>query len=159
LPNSGHRDRVWIGDYSTLRLLSATLRMSLVGVASANLASNNKDEISDLLFRYVTGPEFRQKVEAMIDTYKDMRETIDRDKRASIARWSKQEKQIEKVIAITAGTYGDLRGLIGSSMQSIPALEGDDEKDTTSKAIESSKEVETTAIGVNDDINPDDIPF
>ena len=127
LPNSGHRDRVWIGDYSTLRLLSVALRASLVGIASAKLASDNKDEISDLLFRYVTGSEFRQKVEAMVDTYKDMRDTIDREKRASIARWSKQEKQIEKVIAITAGTYGDLRGLIGSSMQSIPALEAGEE--------------------------------
>ncbi len=129
LPNSGHRDRVWIGDYSTLRLLSVALRASLVGIASAKLASDNKDEISDLLFRYVTGSEFRQKVEAMVDTYKDMRDTIDREKRASIARWSKQEKQIEKVIAITAGTYGDLRGLIGSSMQSIPALEAGEEPD------------------------------
>src|SRR3989344_7958658 len=127
LPNSGHRDRVWIGDYSTLRLLSVALRASLVGIASAKLASDNKDEISDLLFRYVTGSEFRQKVEAMVDTYKDMRDTIGREKRASIARWSKQEKQIEKVIAITAGTYGDLRGLIGSSMQSIPALEAGEE--------------------------------
>lgn len=130
LPNSGYRDRVWIGDYSALRLLSVALRTSLVGIASAKLASDNKDEISDLLFRYVTGSEFRQKVEAMVDTYKDMRDTIDREKRASIARWSKQEKQIEKVIAITAGTYGDLRGLIGSSMQSIPALEAGEESDT-----------------------------
>lgn len=130
LPNSGHRDRVWIGNYSTLKLLSVALHTSLVGIASAKLASDNKDEISDLLFRYVTGPEFRQKVEAMIDTYKDMKETIDREKRASIARWSKQEKQIDKVIAITAGTYGDLRGLIGSSMQSIPALEAGEESDT-----------------------------
>lgn len=159
LPNSGHRDRVWIGDYSTLRLLSVALRMSLVGVASATLASNHKDEISDLLFRYVTGAEFRQKVEAMIDTYKDMRETIDLDKRRSFARWSKQEKQIEKVIAITAGTYGDLRGLIGSSMQSIPALEGDDETGTAPKATESTKEVESTVIVADDDIDPDDIPF
>lgn len=127
LPNSGYRDRVWIGDYSALRLLSVALRASLVGIASAKLVSDNKDEISDLLFRYVTGSEFRQKVEAMVDTYKDMRDTIDREKRASIARWSKQEKQIEKVIAITAGTYGDLRGLIGSSMQSIPALEAGEE--------------------------------
>ncbi len=95
----------------------------------------------------------------MIDTYNDMRETIDLDKRRSFARWSKQEKQIKKVIAITAGTYGDLRGLIGSSMQSIPALEGDDETGTAPKAIESTKEVESTVIVADDDIDPDDIPF
>jgi hypothetical protein len=164
LPNSGHRDRVWIGNYSTLRLLSAALRASLVGIASAKLASDNKDEISDLLFRYVTGSEFRQKVEAMIDTYKDMRETIDREKRASIARWSKQEKQIDKVIAITAGTYGDLRGLIGSSMQSIPALEAGEESDT-----EKQKDAIENAIPVNvipeststeeEEVSPEDIPF
>lgn len=164
LPNSGHRDRVWIGNYSTLRLLSVALRASLVGIASAKLASDNKDEISDLLFRYVTGPEFRQKVEAMIDTYKDMRETIDRDRRASIARWSKQEKQIEKVMTITAGTYGDLRGLIGSSMQSIPALEAEEESDTekqkstTENILPTDVSSHSTSIE-GKDINPDDIPF
>jgi hypothetical protein len=135
LPNSGFRDRVWIGNYTTLRLLSAALRASLIGIASAKLASENKDEISDLLFRYVTGAEFRQKVEAMIDTYKDMRDTVEKEKRASIARWARQEKQIEKVVAITASTYGDLRGVIGSSMQSIPALEAGDESESEEKEV------------------------
>lgn len=164
LPNSGCRDRIWIGNYFTLRLLSVALRMSLVGVASAKLASGNKDEISDLLFRYVTGSEFRQKIEAIIDTYKDMRETIDRDKRASIARWSKQEKQIEKVIAITAGTYGELRGLIGPSMQSIPALEAGDESDITkqediTEGTVPAKTISESILEEDEEINPDDIPF
>lgn len=161
LPNSGFRDRIWIGDYSTLRLLSVALRTSLVGIASAKLASENKDEISDLLFRYVTGPEFRQKVEAMIDTYKDMRDTIEKEKRAAIARWSKQEKQIDKVVAITAGTYGDLRGLIGAPMQPIPALEAGDEEETEEKQEETTtpeKQPQKTPVEI-DDVNPDDIPF
>ena len=156
LPNSGFRDRVWIGNYITLRLLSLALRTQLVGIASAKLASENKDEIGDMLFRYVTGPEFRQKVEGMIDTYKDMKDTIDREKRAAMSRWAKQEKQIEKVVAITAGTYGDLRGLIGAPMQSIPALEeGEDlEEAPATKPMDLEEDTKK-----RDEIDPDDIPF
>jgi hypothetical protein len=159
LPNSGFRDRVWIGNYSTLRLLSIALRNSLVGIASAKLASDNKDEISDLLFRYVTGAEFRQKVEAMIDTYKDMRETVDKEKRAAIARWAKQEKQIEKVIAITASTYGDLRGLAGSSMQSIPALEAGDEQEHVLSKTSNLLETKSEVLPKEEEVNPDDVSF
>ena len=41
-------------------------------------------------------------------------------------RWSKREKQIQRVICNTSGMYGDLQGLIGSSLHNIPALSHQD---------------------------------
>ncbi|MFH1334059.1 MAG: hypothetical protein ABIH77_01975 [Pseudomonadota bacterium] len=39
--------------------------------------------------------------------------------------WAKREKQIDQVISNTAKMHGDIQGLLGSSVQSIPALEMD----------------------------------
>lgn len=127
--NAGFRNGVWITNRASLYGLAMALRKVLTEVAFTKLAAEGKDEKVELLFRYLTGPEFKQRVEAMIETFVVMRQDLDKEKRATIARWGKQEKQIEKIVAITAGMHGDLRGLIGSSMQSIPALESGEEKE------------------------------
>jgi hypothetical protein len=54
---------------------------------------------------------------------------LDKEKRAYQRIWKEREKQIERIIDNTAGMYGDIRGLIGSSVPEIKALslEGGDE--------------------------------
>jgi len=150
--NAGFRNGVWITNRASLHGLAMALRKILTEVAFTKLAAEGKDEKVELLFRYLTGPEFRQRVEAMIETFVTMKQDLDKEKRAAIARWGKQEKQIEKIVAVTAGMHGDLRGLIGSSMQSIPALESGDEETT---------EVENKKIedGEDNEVDIKDIPF
>jgi len=127
--NAGFRNGVWITNRASLYGLAMALRKILTEVSFAKLAAEGKDEKVELLFRYLTGPEFKQKFGAMIETFVVMRQDLDKEKRATIAKWGKQEKQIDKIIAVTAGMHGDLRGLIGSSMQSIPILESGEEKE------------------------------
>jgi len=150
--NAGFRNGVWITNRASLHGLAMALRKILTEVAFTKLAAEGKDEKIELLFRYLTGPEFRQRVEAMIETFVAMKQDLDKEKRATIARWGKQEKQIEKIVAVTAGMHGDLRGLIGSSMQSIPALESGDEKTTE---VENKK----TEDEEDNEVDIKDIPF
>ena len=37
--------------------------------------------------------------------------------------WKEREKQIERALANTAGMYGEVRGIVGSSLPGVPALE------------------------------------
>ena len=76
-----------------------------------------------MLFAYLTGPEFRQRVEAIVRTFSDMQADLEEEKRVATRRWAKREKQIARVTENTSAMYGDLQGLLGSSMQSIPLLE------------------------------------
>jgi hypothetical protein len=53
-----------------------------------------------------------------------MKEDLDREKRAIQKQWAAREKQIEKVLANTAGMVGDLQqGLVGANMLRIEPLE------------------------------------
>jgi len=39
--------------------------------------------------------------------------------------WKEREKQIDRVLANTAGMYGEVRGILGSSVPPVPAIELD----------------------------------
>jgi hypothetical protein len=56
------------------------------------------------------------------------------ERRAAERRWAKREKQLHRVIDSTARMYGDLQGVLGSSMESIPALGTDPDVDPACKS-------------------------
>ncbi|MGE9269055.1 MAG: DUF2130 domain-containing protein, partial [Verrucomicrobiales bacterium] len=61
--------------------------------------------------------------------FEAMQLQIMREKRAMEKQWKEREKQIERVIKNTVGLYGDMQGIIGGQIPTIPALELDDSED------------------------------
>ena len=57
--------------------------------------------------QYLTGIKFRQRVEAVIEKFEDMREDLDRERKFMGKQWSKREAQI-----LAVGLYG---GMVGDS--------------------------------------------
>jgi hypothetical protein len=102
--------------------VAAVLRGQLQQIAQARRASHNKEEKLELLYRYLSGVEFRQRVEAMADAFTRMREDLDQERRAAERAWAKRAKQIDLVIFNIAGMYGDLQGLV-PALPAIATLE------------------------------------
>lgn len=123
--NFGEQDGVWVTDYLSFIGLAAALREQLIHVADVKRASVGKDQKMEVLFSYLTGVEFRQRVQAIIETFAALQEDLAQERRAFEKRWKKREKLIARVIDNTSGMYGDLQGLIGSPLKDIPALELD----------------------------------
>ena len=117
-----HMKGVWVTSRDCALTVAAALRFQLIEVASIKAAAVGKNEKMEILYKYLSGPEFRQRVEAIVEAFIDMQEDLQEERRAAERRWSKREKQIQRVITNTSGMYGDLQGLIGSSLHSIPAL-------------------------------------
>lgn len=114
---------VWVTDIPSAFSLALALRVVLVQVATAKEIESSKDDKKDLIYRYVTGPEFRNRVTAIIEGFRSMKDELDAEKRAVQRIWEKREKQIERIISNTAGMYGDLEGLAGNSLPTIKILE------------------------------------
>ena len=57
-----------------------------------------------------------------MEAFIGMQDDLNEERRTAERRWSKREKQIQRVICNTSGMYGDLQGLIGSSLHNSPAL-------------------------------------
>ena len=69
------------------------------------------------VYQYLTGMKFRQRVEAVIEKFNDMREDLDRERKFMGKQWSKREAQI------LVGMVGDLQGIAGKAMPEIPSLD------------------------------------
>lgn len=83
------------------------------------------DEKMEMLYEYLSGDEFRHRVEAIVETFCAMREQLERERRAMEKLWKEREKQIERLTINTVGMYGEMRGAIGQTMPPIAALELD----------------------------------
>lgn len=125
----GMKDGIWVTTPQFVQGLASAIHVQLTQVALTKVAAAGKNEKIETLFNYLTGPEFKQRVEAIVETFTAMQQELAAERKLFEKRWAKREKQLQRVIANTAGMYGDLEGLIGTPMQSIPALEAGEEDD------------------------------
>ena len=139
----GPLEGVWVTDFPSLVGLGTALRAGITQLAQVQDAMAGKGEKMELIYRYLSGPEFRHRVEAIVEAFVTMKNDLDSEKRAMERTWAKREKQIQRVIHNTSGMYGDLQGLIGSSLSPIPMLElsPDQKMDQLGGSDEQPKEV------------------
>jgi hypothetical protein len=116
-------DGVWIADPKVALPLALSLRQTLIEVASARQASEGQQTKMEVVYSYLTGPRFRQRVQAIVEAFSSMKEDLDREKKAIIRQWAKREEQIDRVMQATVGMYGDLQGIAGKTLQEIEGLE------------------------------------
>jgi hypothetical protein len=102
--------------------VAVILRQSLLELAIARQASEGQQTKTEMVYQYLTGPRFRQRVETIVEAFSTMREDLDKERKAIMAQWAKREKQIERVMGATVGMYGDLQGIAGKSLQEIEGL-------------------------------------
>lgn len=121
--NFAHIDGAWVTNYTSIVGLATALRINLIQVATTKLATEGKNSKMEVLYNYLSGSEFRQKVEAIGEAFVSMKNDLDQEKRAMMRIWSKRDKQIERVITNTATMYGDMQGIIGASLPQLESLE------------------------------------
>jgi hypothetical protein len=130
-----HVQGVWVTNPQCALALATALRFQLKEVATSKLAAVGKNEKMEVLYAYLSGAEFRQRVETIVESFNEMQKDLQEERRAAERRWAKREKLLQKVIGSTSGMYGDLQGLIGSSMQTIPALSDGNDVDRSDDAV------------------------
>lgn len=122
LKRFGLVDGVWITDYASALPLATSLRWSLHQLAVTKLSQEGAREKTAILYAYLTGGEFRQRVEAVIEAFTTMKEDLEAEKRALTKHWAKREKQLTQVVENMATMYGDIQGISGNALQTIEAL-------------------------------------
>jgi hypothetical protein len=106
------RDGVWICDIKLAVALATALRINLESLTREKAMSVGKNEKMEVLYNYLTGVEFKQRVEAIVEAFSSMDEGLRKERMAYEKIWSEREKQIKKVMNNTIGMYGDLSGLV-----------------------------------------------
>lgn len=119
----GHVDGVWVTSTRTFVPLAVALRHTLLELALARQAGDGQHTKMELVYHYLTGPRFRQRVTAIIEKFEEMSADLVKERATMTKLWARREMQIQAVLTATAGMYGDLQGIAGQAIETIEALD------------------------------------
>ena len=133
----GYVDGLIVTDFASVPGVAAVVRAQLVALSQARQAATHKEARLELLHRYLTGTDFRHRVEAVVEAFAAMRQDLEQERRAAERQWSRRARQLEAVTLNIAGMYGDLQGLV-PSLPPIALLEppAEDEVEEEDREIE-----------------------
>jgi hypothetical protein len=124
LKHFGQVEGVWVCDFLSALPLAAALRHGLVTAAMARLAETGKAGKMEELYAYLCGLEFRQHVEAVVESFAAMQQDLQKERRAAEKAWAAREKQLGRALQHTAQLYGGIQGIAGqTALPEIKALE------------------------------------
>ena len=116
-------DGIWVTHPRAALPVAVTLRHTLIEVTCARQTTEGQQTKMEMVYQYLTGPRFRQRVQAIVEAFSSMQEDLDKEKKAILKQWAKREEQIERVMQATVGMYGDLQGIAGKTLKEIEGLE------------------------------------
>jgi hypothetical protein len=116
-------ESVWVTHPRALLPVALVLRQTLVEVSAARQASEGMHTKTEIVYQYLTGPRFRQRIQAIYEAFTSMQDDLNREKKVIVKQWAKRQEQIERIMQATVGMYGDLEGIVGTSLQQIEGLD------------------------------------
>ena len=116
-------DGIWVTHPKAALPVAMALRQSLMEVAAARQAIEGQQTKMEMVYDYLMGPRFRQRVQAIVEAFSTMQEDLDKERKVITKQWAKREEQIGRVMQATVGMYGDLQGIAGKTLQEIEGLE------------------------------------
>lgn len=125
------RSGIWICRADLALPLASVLRSQLIAIKKTAASASNQENAMQVVYGYITGQEFRLRVEQLVLNYKQMKEDLERERRALKASLDRRSKQLDNLVLGTAGMYGDLQGIIGGSLPRVEQLELVDESELT----------------------------
>jgi hypothetical protein len=78
---------------------------------------------TEMLYEYLTGPQFRARVEAVAERMDELRRGLEQERRLMLRHWAAREKQIDTAHGAMLGIYGDVQGIAGAAAFQIESLE------------------------------------
>jgi len=118
----GQIDGVWVVSWACVHPVAVALREGLIAVAKSRRALEGQHGKMELVYNYLIGQEFYNRVSGIVEAFITMREDLEAERRVLIGRWKKREKQLDRVLVSTSGLYGDLQGIIGLSLPEIKGM-------------------------------------
>ena len=118
----GQVDGVWVVSWACVHQVAVLLREGLVAVAKCRRALEGQHDKMELVYNYLIGPEFYNRVSGIVEAFVTMGRDLEEERRAFTTRWNKRAKQLDRVLVSTSGLYGDLQGIIGRSLPEIKGM-------------------------------------
>lgn len=124
--NLGYYSGIWVTNLTSALGTCWSLRYHLVQAANIRLAAEATGDDKDELYKYVTGVQFKHRVEAMMDAYQLILDDMEKEKRWFSSKWARQEKSVRTLMEQTGSIHGELAGIVGTALPPVKNLELED---------------------------------
>ena len=114
---------VWVMCPEVIVPVTALLRSMILEGYAGRTSSKGVETKAVTVYKYLTGPNFKLRVQAIVEAFTTMNEDLLVEKKAITRQWAKREAQIAMVMQSTVGMYGDLQGIAGKILPAIKELE------------------------------------
>ena len=118
-----HVEGVWVSSLACTLPVAVALRQALIELARVRRAGEGEQTKAQEVYSYLTGPQFRHRVETIAEKFTDMRADLDQERKFIERQWAKREKQLELVLKASEGINGDLQAIAGRTLDAIDALQ------------------------------------
>jgi hypothetical protein len=122
IKNFGLKDGIWVVDYKTVIGAAISLRNNLMEVFGVRSANKGKEEKKEILWNYLTSIEFKQRVEAIYESYSGLSQELQKEKDWFTHKWAREEKNISLIKENLLGMHGDLEGIVGKTLPELEQL-------------------------------------
>jgi len=130
----GRIDGVWVGTMDAMVGIGLAVRSGLMDLSFLKSSVVGKEGKKEILWNYLTGTGFKQRVEAIYEAYQAMHDDLEKEKKWFKHKWAKQETVARTVLDNMLGMHGDLQGIVGKALPELTAigeLESGNEKEDT----------------------------
>lgn len=113
---------IWVCDFIHFKFLVFILRQNLIEISHIKDFSKNKDENIKAIYNYLISSEFKNQIELVIRNLIQLKEGLEKEKRAFVKIWTEREKQIQKAQDSVIKMFSSVKSITNSN-QKIEILE------------------------------------
>jgi hypothetical protein len=121
----GEKEGVYICSYQEVKSVALLLRTALLKLFDAKKNQLNKGDKMSFLYDYLTSNEFNEQWKAIGEGFRQMRQSIQKERDAMEKLWKSREKQLEKVLLNAMHIKGSIEGIAGADAIHLDLLEDD----------------------------------
>lgn len=118
MPEMGVREGVFICTFREMRGL-AHVRDSVLRLAEVRAQEHNRDDKAQVLYAFFTSPEFKRRMQVIVQGYATMKQQLDAEKRLMQKQWAAREKQLDALVDSATELHGSILGIAGQAMEAI----------------------------------------
>jgi hypothetical protein len=119
----GLKDGIWVCSPKLVIPLALLLHKAIEDAARQKFVSDRRQTDAERIYAVVTGHEFVQQVESMMETYNGMLAQIERERVAFEKFWKIRESQVKHLKSGVSGIVGELQEAAGPALPPIKSLE------------------------------------
>lgn len=122
MKTAGFRKNIWVTKNNFVIPLADTMRAKLIQLYYIKNSVQGKDQKMEIIYKYLSGTEFKNRIESIIEAFTNMQQEIEKEKRYFSNKWARDERNIRQVIDNTYAMHGDFKSIIGNSLPQIKSL-------------------------------------